>query len=233
MRSIVTKLLKAGDRGTASLVPLPGLVASVSWTGRLRPKCYCILSYADIRLLTRFCQSVLYKNNVLLEIERNHHAIHSGRGRACVRLIRCPVRTGVIAALGLAMTVTTGILAATAAASAPPAAPAHYVTLSGSTLRTHAAITGRYSRSVELALAPRDGSFLNRLLTALYAKGSTSVDAVGSQPLKPVAPKTALGACPRLGVADARQIAGRGQMAGPAMVSDGWPHYIHCRRHIL
>jgi subtilase family serine protease len=94
-----------------------------------------------------------------------------------VSVIRRPARAGLVAALSVAMTAMTGALAATATASVPPAATPGYVALSGSTLATHAPITGRYGSdrmSVEVALAPRNEAGLNDLLSALYTKGSPS-----------------------------------------------------------
>jgi subtilase family serine protease len=94
-----------------------------------------------------------------------------------VSLTRRPARTAFVAVFGLAITAVTGGIATTAAASAASAAAQRYVALSGSTLATHATITGRYTSarmSVEVALAPRDEGGLNRMLSALYTKGSTS-----------------------------------------------------------
>jgi subtilase family serine protease len=87
-------------------------------------------------------------------------------------LTRRPARAGLVAGLGLAMTVMTGNLATSAAAST---AAAGYVALNGSTLGVHASRTGTYSSarmSVEVALAPRDAAGLSTRLQALYSKGS-------------------------------------------------------------
>jgi subtilase family serine protease len=88
-------------------------------------------------------------------------------------LIHRPVRGAAIAVIGLAMTAATGAFAASALASGP-AAP-RYVALAGSAAGAGAASTGSYSSprmSVEVALAPRHPVLLNRLLRALYTKGS-------------------------------------------------------------
>jgi len=87
-------------------------------------------------------------------------------------LTRRPARAGLVTGLGLAMTVMTGNLATSAAAS--PAAAA-YVALNTSTLSVHASRTGTYSSprmSVEVALAPRNEAGLNASLQAMYTKGS-------------------------------------------------------------
>jgi subtilase family serine protease len=92
-----------------------------------------------------------------------------------MRLIHRPVRAGALAVLGLAITAATGSLAA--AQAAPPGAAPRYVELGGSLTAIHAANTGAYSSprmSVEVALAPAHEAMLNRLLTALYTKGSGS-----------------------------------------------------------
>jgi subtilase family serine protease len=88
-------------------------------------------------------------------------------------LFRRPVRAGAIAVLGLAMTAMTGAFTTSAQASGP-AAP-RYVALAGSAAGTGAAKVGGYSSprmSVEVALAPRHPGMLDRLLQALYTKGS-------------------------------------------------------------
>jgi subtilase family serine protease len=88
-------------------------------------------------------------------------------------LIHRPVRAGAIAVLGLAMTAMTGAFTTSALASGP-AAP-RYVAFAGSTAGTGAAEVSGYSSprmSVEVALAPRHLGMLDRLLQALYTKGS-------------------------------------------------------------
>jgi len=89
-------------------------------------------------------------------------------------LINRPLRAGLIAVLGLAMSAMTGAFATSALASATSAAP-RYVALSGSATTTHDSVAGSYSSSrmsVEVALAPRDQAGLNAMLRALYTKGS-------------------------------------------------------------
>jgi subtilase family serine protease len=81
-------------------------------------------------------------------------------------------RAGVAAVLGLAMTVMTGGLAASASASA---SAVRYLPLAGSALDTHAPKLGTYSTSrmsVEVSLAPRDEAGLNARLRAEYTKGN-------------------------------------------------------------
>ena len=88
-------------------------------------------------------------------------------------LINRPVRGAAIAVLGLAVTAMTGAFATSALASAPPAP--HYVALAGSAVGTGAARTGSYSSSrmsVEVALAPRNTTGLQKLLQELYTKGN-------------------------------------------------------------
>jgi subtilase family serine protease len=89
-------------------------------------------------------------------------------------LFHRPVRVGLIAVLGLAMSAMTGAFATSALASPTAAAP-RYVALTGSATPTNDAVTGSYSSSrmsIEVALAPRDEAGLNSLLHALYTKGS-------------------------------------------------------------
>ncbi len=89
-------------------------------------------------------------------------------------LIHRPVRAGVIAVIGLAMTAMTSALATSAMASGHPATPA-FVALSGSAAPVHDAATGAYASgkmSVEVALAPRDARGLSSLLGAQYSNGS-------------------------------------------------------------
>jgi subtilase family serine protease len=89
-------------------------------------------------------------------------------------VIHRPLRAGLIAVIGLAISAMTGAFATSALASPAAAAP-RYVALSGSATATHSAATGSYSSSrmsIEVALAPRDGAGLNSLLEALYTRGS-------------------------------------------------------------
>jgi kumamolisin len=89
-------------------------------------------------------------------------------------LIHRPARAGVIAVLALAMTAMTGALTTSALASPAVAAP-RYVALTAGAAATGGTVTGSYSSSrmsIEVALAPRDGTELNSLLQALYTKGN-------------------------------------------------------------
>ncbi len=91
-----------------------------------------------------------------------------------MRLTHRPMRAGLIAVLGLAMSAMTGAFATSALASPTAAAP-RFVALSGSATATTYAATGSYSSSrmsIEVALAPRHNAALNALLRALYTKGN-------------------------------------------------------------
>jgi subtilase family serine protease len=89
-------------------------------------------------------------------------------------VIHRPMRAGLIAVIGLAMSAMTGAFATSALASPAAAAP-RYVSLSGSAAATHSAATGSYSSSrmsIEVALAPRNENGLSSLLEGLYTRGS-------------------------------------------------------------
>jgi subtilase family serine protease len=91
-----------------------------------------------------------------------------------MRLLHRPLRAGAIAVLGLAMTAMTGTLATTAAVAAPTAAPS-FSALRNSVPHTTDKVTGHYSSSrmsIEVALAPRNKSALNKELKAAYTKNS-------------------------------------------------------------
>ena len=91
-------------------------------------------------------------------------------------LIHRPLRAGLIAVLGLAMSAMTGAFATSALASPAAAAP-RYVALTGSATATTDAATGSYSSSrmsIEVALAPRNEAGLNSLMRGLYTRGSGS-----------------------------------------------------------
>jgi subtilase family serine protease len=95
-----------------------------------------------------------------------------------VSVIVRPVRAGVIAAMGLAITALTGALASAApAATAAPAAGQGFVALTNSVTPTTDTITGGYSSpkmQIEVAVAPRDAAGLNSELAGLYNKNSSS-----------------------------------------------------------
>jgi subtilase family serine protease len=91
-------------------------------------------------------------------------------------LINRPVRAGAVAVLGLAVTASTGLLAATGAMAAPSSGP-RLVALKGSVSPTTDHIIGGYhaaKMSVEVALTPRNNAGLQRTLKALYTKRSGS-----------------------------------------------------------
>jgi len=93
-----------------------------------------------------------------------------------MRLTQRPIRAGLIAVLGLAITAMTGAFASSALASPTASAP-RFVALSGSATPTTDHATGSYRSSrmsIEVALAPRNKAGLNSLLRALYTKGSGS-----------------------------------------------------------
>ena len=88
-----------------------------------------------------------------------------------------PVRAGVIAVIGLAITAFTGALASAGAATAAPAAGQGFVALANSMTPTTDTITGGYSSpkmQIEVAVAPRDAAGLNSELAGLYNKNSSS-----------------------------------------------------------
>jgi|HubBroStandDraft_1064217.scaffolds.fasta_scaffold00704_9 subtilase family serine protease len=90
-------------------------------------------------------------------------------------LINRPVRAGAVAVMGLAIAGYTSAFAATGAIAAPSVAVPHLVALKDSVSPTTDKITGAYASgrmSVEVALAPRDGTGLARTLKALYTKHS-------------------------------------------------------------
>jgi subtilase family serine protease len=91
-------------------------------------------------------------------------------------LIRRPVRAGAVAVLGLALTATTGAFAAGAVA-APSSRGPQLAALKASVNPTTDHITGAYHStrmSVEVALAPRNASGMQRALKAIYTKHSGS-----------------------------------------------------------
>jgi subtilase family serine protease len=91
-------------------------------------------------------------------------------------LIRRPVRAGAVAVLGLALTAATGAYAAGAVA-APSSRGPQLAALKASVNPTTDHITGAYHSarmSVEVALAPRNASGMQRALKAIYTKHSGS-----------------------------------------------------------
>jgi subtilase family serine protease len=91
-------------------------------------------------------------------------------------LIRRPVRAGAVAVLGLALTAATGAYAAGAVA-APSSRGPQLAALNASVNPTTDHITGAYHSarmSVEVALAPRNASGMQRALKAIYTKHSGS-----------------------------------------------------------
>jgi subtilase family serine protease len=92
-------------------------------------------------------------------------------------LINRPVRAGAVAVIGLAISASTGALAATGAMAAPTTSGPSFVAIKGSVSPTTDAITGGYHSarmSIEVALAPRNAGGLARTLRAMYAKRSGS-----------------------------------------------------------
>ncbi len=91
-------------------------------------------------------------------------------------LIRRPVRAGAVAVLGLALTAATGAFAAGAVA-APSSRGPQLAALKASVNPTTDHITGAYhssKMSIEVALAPRNASGMQRALKAIYTKHSGS-----------------------------------------------------------
>ena len=87
-----------------------------------------------------------------------------------------PVRAGVVAALGLAMTAALGSLGSVAA-SAAPAGTHPSAALANSVPATSDHMTGHYSSprmTIQVALRPRNAAGLNSALHAMYTKGSSS-----------------------------------------------------------
>jgi subtilase family serine protease len=87
-----------------------------------------------------------------------------------------PVRAGVVAVLGLAMTAALGSLGSVAA-SAAPAGPHLFAALANSVPATSDHMTGPYSSpkmTIQVALRPRDEAGLNSALHGMYTKGSSS-----------------------------------------------------------
>jgi kumamolisin len=94
-----------------------------------------------------------------------------------VGVISRPVRAGAVAAMGLAITAFTGMLASAGAATPAPGASLGFVALANSVSPTTDNVTGSYSSSkmqIEVAVAPRDEAGLNSMLAALYDKNSPS-----------------------------------------------------------
>ena len=80
-----------------------------------------------------------------------------------MRLTQRPIRAGLIAVLGLAVTAMTGAFASSALASPTASAP-RFVALSGSVAPTRDVVTGSYSSprmSVEVALTPRHNAVID------------------------------------------------------------------------
>jgi subtilase family serine protease len=99
-----------------------------------------------------------------------------------MRLLHRPLRAGGAAVLGLATIALTGAFAtgAQASTSAPAAVSPTLIALPNSVPPTTDPQTGAFSASrmsVEVALAPRDGSGLSAELKAVYTKGSSQYDA--------------------------------------------------------
>jgi subtilase family serine protease len=100
-----------------------------------------------------------------------------------MRLLHRPLRAGGAAVLGLATIALTGAFAAggaQASTAAPAAATPTLIALSGSLPATTDPQTGAFTASgmsVEVALAPRDGSGLSAELKAVYTKGGSQYDA--------------------------------------------------------
>src|SRR6202161_175330 len=89
-------------------------------------------------------------------------------------LLKRPPRPGTAAVAGLATLALTGGYAATSAAAVSKSAP-QFVALHNSVSPTTDRVTGAYQSarmSVEVELAPRNSSGLERELRALYTRGS-------------------------------------------------------------
>src|SRR5262249_2593260 len=94
----------------------------------------------------------------------------------CMGLINRPVRVGVVAVIGLAISAYTGAMASGALA-APATSGPQLVAIRGSVSPTTDAITGGYHSarmSIEVALAPRNAAGLARSIKAIYTKHSGS-----------------------------------------------------------
>jgi subtilase family serine protease len=100
-----------------------------------------------------------------------------------MRLLHRPLRAGGAAVLGLATIALTGAFAAggaQASTAAPAAVSPTLIALPNSVPPTTDPQTGAFTASgmsVEVALAPRDGSGLSAELKAVYTKGSSQYDA--------------------------------------------------------
>jgi subtilase family serine protease len=91
-------------------------------------------------------------------------------------LLKRPIYVGAVAVVGLATVALTGTYAATAASAASTSTP-HFVALRNSVSPTTDRVTGTYRSSrmsIQVALAPRNGTGLSRELQATYTKGSAS-----------------------------------------------------------
>jgi subtilase family serine protease len=91
--------------------------------------------------------------------------------------INRPARAGAIAVMGLAITATTGAFAATGAMAAPAHAGPSLVAVKQSLAPTTDKVTGHFTSkrmSIEVSLAPRNATGLNRTLKAIYTKHSGS-----------------------------------------------------------